>query len=93
MTEKGSEQEKKHAVAIEARKSVAISGVTEVESFDERSVQLFTDCGELTLEGEGLHIGTLDIAAGHVEIEGHLSALYYSDDVPVKRGLRGKLFG
>ena len=93
MTEKGSEQEKKHAIAMQARKSIAISGVTEVESFDDRSVQLLTDCGELTLEGEGLHIDTLDIAAGRVEVMGHVSGLYYSDTAPVKKGLRGKLFG
>ena len=91
--EKGSEQEKKHALALAARRHVSVSGVTEVESFDDRSVQLVTDCGELTLEGEDLHIGTLDIAQGKVEVDGRVTGLYYSDGAPVKKGMRGKLFG
>ena len=91
MAEKGIEQEKKHAVALTARQQISISGVTDVESFDDTSVQLVTDCGDLTLEGEGLHVGTLDIASGIGEVEGHISGLYYHDKTAVKKGLRGRL--
>ena len=91
--EKGNEQEKKHTLSMDARRHISISGVCEVESFDEQTVVLSTDCGEMTLEGEGLHIGTLDIARGVVEVDGKVSGLYYSDSAPVKRGLRAKLFG
>ncbi|MBO5355547.1 MAG: sporulation protein YabP [Clostridia bacterium] len=93
MTEKGNEQEKKHALSMGARRHISISGVTEVESFDEQTVILSTDCGEMTLEGEGLHIGTLDIARGVVEVDGKVNGLYYSDSAPARRGLRAKLFG
>lgn len=93
MVEKGTEQEKKHSVEMTARQRVSISGVLEVESFDDRSVQLVTDCGELTLEGEELHIGTLDIATGAVEVCGRVFGLYYSDGAPAKKGLRGRFFG
>lgn len=91
--EKGNEQTKKHALSMSARARVSIFGVTEVESFDEQTVILSTDCGEMTLEGEGLHIGTLDIARGVVEVDGRVNGLYYSDGVPVRRGFRAKLFG
>ncbi len=91
--EKGNEQEKKHALSMGARRHISISGVAEVESFDEQTVILSTDCGEMTLEGEGLHIGTLDIARGVVEVDGKINGLYYSDSAPVRRGLRAKLFG
>ena len=91
--EKGNEQEKKHALSMGVRRHISISGVTEVESFDEQTVILSTDCGEMTLEGEGLHIGTLDIARGVVEVDGKINGLYYSDSAPVRRGLRAKLFG
>ena len=91
--EKGNEQTKKHALSMSARARVSIFGVTEVESFDEQTVILSTDCGEMTLEGEGLHIGTLDIARGVVEVDGKVNGLYYSDSIPAKRGLRAKLFG
>ena len=92
MTERASEQEKKHAISLLARKTVSISGVTQVESFDDRTVQLVTDCGELTLEGDGLQVGTLDIATGRVEVQGSVSGLFYSDGGTVKKGRR-RLFG
>ena len=92
MAERSSEPEKKHALSLLARKAVSISGVTEVESFDDRTVQLVTDCGELTLEGEGLQMGTLDIATGRVEVQGSISGLYYSDGSAAKKGRR-RLFG
>ena len=93
MAEKGNGQEKKHTLTLDVRRRISVCGVTEVESFDEQSVQLMTDCGELTVEGEGLHVGTLDIARGVVEVEGRVNGLYYADGAPVKRGLRARLFG
>ena len=82
------QREYKHALRLECRRRLALSGVTDVKSFDEQQIDLTTDCGSLTVEGEALHIGTLDIACGEVEVEGSISALYYSDGMPAKRGRR-----
>ena len=91
--EKGNEQTKKHALSMSARARVSIFGVTEVESFDEQTVILMTDCGEMTVEGEGLHVGTLDIARGVVEVQGRISAVVYRDATTKKRGWRARLLG
>ncbi|MBE6703075.1 MAG: sporulation protein YabP [Ruminococcaceae bacterium] len=93
MAEKGIEQERKHALSMREREYINIMGVTEVESFDDRMVQLQTDCGELTLEGEGLHIATLDIGRGLVEVTGHINGFYYQDSTQQKKGLRARFFG
>ncbi len=93
MTQRETENQKKHTLVIGARESAEIGGVCEVESFDEQAVVLKTDCGELTLEGEGLHVGTLDIARGIVAVSGQINALYYSNGAPQRRGLRSRLFG
>lgn len=93
MAEKTGAEGKRHALTLSVREHAVIEGVTEVESFDEQSVILVTDCGELTLEGEGLHVGTLDISRGVVEVQGRICAVLYSDAAPVKRGLRARLFG
>ena len=93
MVEKSGEGTKKHTLSIIARTQAAIAGVSDVESFDENTVILTTDCGQMTLEGEGLHIGTLDIARGVVEVSGRIGAVYYSDQAPARRGIRAKLFG
>ena len=39
-----------HNIIIEDRKNVSISGVTDVESFDEETVVLMTDLGELIIK-------------------------------------------
>ena len=93
MAERIGEQEKKHTLSLTTRTRAVISGVREVESFDEQTVQLLTDCGELTVEGEGLHVGTLDIARGAVELDGRINGIYYADSAPLKKGLRARLFG
>ena len=93
MAERGLENEKKHTLPLGTRAHAEITGVTEVESFDEQCVVLRTDCGELTLEGDALHIGTLDIARGVVMVDGRVDGVYYSDAAPRRTGLRGRLVG
>ena len=89
--EKGTEN-KKHQVTLYARDKAEIGGVTEVESFDEQSVVLTTVCGEMTVEGESLHVSPLDITRGAVVVDGHICGIYYSDAAPAKRGFK-RLFG
>ena len=88
MEEKNTREGKKHALSVVARERADIAGVIEVESFDEQCVVLKTDCGEMTVEGEGLRVGALDIAKGALEITGRIGAVCYSDTAPSKRGLR-----
>ena len=79
-----------HDCILKGRKHVDITGVKEVVSFDSSSVVLVTDCGELTLEGNEIKVGTLDTDRGVVAVDGKICALYYSDES--KRG-RTRLFG
>lgn len=90
MSDKETSVVKSHALSLLARGSAHIEGVREVESFDEQSVVLHTDCGELTVEGEELHVCTLDVACGVVEIKGKIGALLYADAAAVRRGFRAK---
>ena len=93
MSDKDVQQSKKHTVSVLSRGQVSVTGVTQVDSFDEHCVILKTDCGEMTVEGEGLRVGTLDITVGELEITGRICAICYGDAVPPKRGLRARLFG
>ena len=93
MSEQTNTSPKKHTLSCVARARTEINGVSDVINFDEQCVTLVTDCGELILEGQGLHVGTLDIASGVVEVTGQINAVIYSDKLPNKRGLRAKLFG
>lgn len=81
-----------HNCILEERKRISVSGVSEVGSFDEKEVTAFTDLGELTLRGEGLHITKLSLEAGELVVEGSISALSYSDSAPKSQGFFGKVF-
>lgn len=93
MTENKQGKENTHSVKLAARRKTEIGGVEEVESFDEGCVVLHTSCGEMTIEGEGLHVGTLDMERGVVVVDGKVNGIYYTDGAPPKRGLRARFFG
>lgn len=93
MADNALQEGKKHVLSLFSRTRASITGVTQVESFDEHCVILKTDCGEMTVEGEELHVGSLDLDKGEIEITGRVGAIVYGDVAPVKRGLRARLFG
>lgn len=92
MTQKQTGEGSAHTLSVTARKSATLTGVQEVQSFDEHFVALKTDCGEMTVEGEALRVGTLDVERGVVTLSGRICALYYSDAAPAKKGLRKRFF-
>ncbi len=68
-----------HCLNLDNRKKLSISGVSEVDSYDDKSVILYTDMGELTVKGENLNIKKLNLELGELEITGRISALNYVD--------------
>ncbi|MFA5561893.1 MAG: sporulation protein YabP [Eubacteriales bacterium] len=85
----------KHTIQLEDRKSLTLSGIVDVISFDELSVYLKTAMGNLTVEGEELHINKLSLEDGKVEIGGQIAALFYADGRESEKsvGLLKKMFG
>lgn len=81
-----------HNVILEERKNLTVSGVSDVDSFDDETVVLFTEMGELTVRGSGLHINKLNVESGDFNIEGQIHTLIYTDDDAKKRGFFDKLF-
>ncbi len=81
-----------HLLSLDNRSTLRVSGVTEVESFDEQAAVLHTCCGVLVVHGQGLHMQTLSIDGGQVAVDGRIDALRYEE--PAKsRGWFGRLFG
>ncbi len=80
-----------HNIIMEGRKSLSVSGVTDVESFDEQTVVLYTDMGQLTVKGNDLHIGQLNTDLGEIALTGNLYGLMYTDDRE-KGNFLGRLF-
>lgn len=83
--------EMNHSVIAEGRKKLSISGVKDVLSFDEETIQLDTVQGRMTIKGEGLHIQSFHTESGDLSAEGRLHALVYiSDERP--GGFLARLF-
>ena len=68
-----------HNIIMENRSKISISGVEDVDSFDEQTVVLFTSAGLLTVRGNDFHINKLNVDSGEVVIEGDVESLTYSE--------------
>lgn len=71
---------KLHNLILEDRRNVTVSGVSDVDSFDEQTVILFTELGELTIQGSNLHMNKLNIETGEVIIEGEIDSVSYHNE-------------
>ncbi|MBC8545334.1 sporulation protein YabP [Clostridiaceae bacterium NSJ-31] len=82
-----------HNLILEDRHTLTVSGVEDIDSFDEETVVLFTDMGELTIKGESLHINKLNVDTGELNVEGQIHSLVYTnDDARRGGGLFARLF-
>ena len=81
-----------HNLVLEDRRMLTVSGVSDVDSFDEETVIVFTDLGELTVRGKNLHINRLSVETGELTVEGNIAALIYSDETPKNGGFFSKVF-
>ena len=83
----------RHNAILEDRRKLMLTGVTDVESFDEKQVGLYTQLGELTIRGKDLHVSEMSLESGELSVEGEIQALIYGDkDRTTKLGFIGKLF-
>lgn len=83
----------RHNAILEDRQRLMLTGVTDVDSFDENLVVLFTQLGELTIRGKQMHVNEMSVESGELIVEGEINALIYGEkDRTKKLGLLGKLF-
>ncbi|MBE6849088.1 MAG: sporulation protein YabP [Ruminococcus sp.] len=73
------QEQKTHGLILENRRNLSLSGVTDVDSFDEREMILFTAQGELTISGKDLHITSMSIETGAMCITGDIWSVQYGD--------------
>ena len=79
-----------HQLQLDGRARLHMTGVVEVESFDETTIVLTTTKGVLIVRGEGLHLQRLD--GGEVLVDGTIDSLSYEDAQPAGSFL-ARLFG
>lgn len=82
-----------HRLELDGRERLVISGVEDVERFDENGIVVSTSVGILTVTGEGLHIGKLSLEGGELHVDGRIDALAYEEPAISGGGLLRRLFG
>ena len=80
-----------HKLTLHQRNNLTMTGVTEVERFEESLVVLKTSLGLLTVQGQELKLKTLSLEGGQVAVDGQISALIYEE--PRQGGLWQRLWG
>lgn len=81
-----------HTLLIENREKLSLTGVTDVDSFDDTLITAYTEDSRLTVTGSLLHISKLNIDEGELWVEGQIDAISYSENNAVKAGIFGKIF-
>lgn len=71
-----------HNLTLNERKKLALTGATEVVSFDEASVVVNTPLGTLVIQGRELQLKTLTENGGNVAVEGYITSLSYEEPRP-----------
>jgi len=69
-----------HDVIMRGRKLLEITGVKQVESFDNEEFLLETVMGFLAIKGQNLQMKNLDVDKGIVSIKGRIFELIYIDE-------------
>ncbi|PLS15129.1 sporulation protein YabP [Bacillus sp. M6-12] len=83
-----------HDVMMRGRRLLDITGVKQVESFDNEEFLLETTMGFLSIKGQNLQMKNLDVDKGIVSIKGKVYDLIYLDEHSGEKakGFFGKLF-
>lgn len=83
-----------HNVILEGREKLSVSGVGDVDSFDESMVEIYTEMGMMEVKGADLHISKLNLESGEFTVEGRVDSVVYADKAEQKEksGLFGRWF-
>ncbi|HZK44261.1 MAG TPA: sporulation protein YabP [Syntrophomonadaceae bacterium] len=66
-----------HNINISNRSNMELTGVNQVNTFDEEVIVLETSLGYLYIIGQNLHITMLNLEEGKVALEGSINSIEY----------------
>lgn len=83
---------KSQNIVIEDRNLVTITGVEQVDSFNDNTIILATIKGGLSIKGESLNMSKLNLDEGSVKISGLINSIVYITKEGAPKNLIGKIF-
>ncbi len=85
--------ETQHNITMEGRRRLSVSGVGDVESFNEEEVIMSGGSWTMSVRGRGMHMERLSVDSGDVIITGRIDSLSYEDEAPPREGFFKRLLG
>ena len=82
-----------HRLELVGREKLTVSGVEDVERFDESGIVMSTSAGVLVVTGEDLHIGKLSLDGGELHVDGRIDSVTYEEGGREQGGFLRRLFG
>ncbi len=89
------EQEKQKPAALELieRQAMRLSGVQNVDVFDEEKIVLQTELGKLEIRGQHLNVTSLDVENGNLQVDGLIDSFVYLEEKAKRNGRAGSKKG
>ncbi len=81
-----------HTLVIENRNKITVTGATDIGSFNDESVIIFTDYGEITIQGNSLQVTKLSIDSGEFCAEGNIVSVGYTERIHKNSSIFSKVF-
>ncbi|NLM27097.1 MAG: sporulation protein YabP [Clostridiaceae bacterium] len=72
-------------ITLRDRRRLLITGVHNVESFNEECIVVDTELGIIVVRGLEMHINKLDVESAALDVEGEIGAIEYLDQSAPKR--------
>ena len=82
-----------HRLELVGRERLTVSGVEDVERFDENGIVMSTSAGVLVVTGEDLHIGKQSLDGGELHVDGRIDSVAYEEGGREQGGFLRRLFG
>lgn len=74
------DEKKVQSLLLENREVLNVSGVENVDNFNDETVVLITNKGKLTIKGQKLNISKLNVDEGKLIVKGEINGLLFSEN-------------
>lgn len=83
---KNQKEHQKCNIILEDRSRLSISGVEDVDTFDESNFIAITSAGALVVKGADLHISKLNVDTGELVVDGEIDSCVFNNSYGGKSG-------
>ena len=68
-----------HSISLQSKSQLIITGVTDVDNFNDKVLLVYTSMGELTVRGRNIRVESFGNENGELVANGDIRALIYGD--------------